>query len=253
MHIDFTGKTVFITGASKGIGRAIAETLVTCGANVGLMARGKEDLHKAVEELNVKYPGRALGLDGDVSSFDQIGAAVQQLVGHFGALHLAVNNAGVAGRPGLLHETGQENWQQVMGVNLDGVAFAMMHELAEMMKVGGGAIVNIASVEAHTILKQFPAYVASKHALIGLTKGTASDYAPYNIRVNSVSPGVISTPLTMAPGQKDVTDRLAARIPQGRIGESGEIARAVAFLLSDLSAYTTGADLVVDGGFLLRE
>lgn len=164
-----------------------------------------------------------------------------------------MNNAGIAGKPGLLHQTGPENWRRVMGINLDGVAYAMMAEIEEMMKVGGGSIVNIASVEAHTILKEFPTYTASKHALIGLTKGTAADYAEHGIRINSVSPGVIRTPLTMAEGQKEVTDRLAARIPQGRLGEPEEIARSVVFLLSDLSDYTTGADLVVDGGFLLRE
>jgi NAD(P)-dependent dehydrogenase (short-subunit alcohol dehydrogenase family) len=164
-----------------------------------------------------------------------------------------VNNAGIAGKAGLLHQTGPESWRQVIGIDLDGVAYTMMAEIEEMMKVGGGSIITIASVEADTILKEFPAYMASKHALIGLTKGTASDYAPYKIRINTVSPGVIRTPLTMAPGQKEVTARLAARIPQGRPGESEEIARSVAFLLSDLSGYTTGADLVVDGGFLLRE
>ena len=140
-----------------------------------------------------------------------------------------------------------------MGINLDGVAWAMIAEIQEMMKVGGGSIVNIASVEAHTILKQFPAYVASKHALIGLTKATAADYSALGIRINSVSPGVIRTPLTMSDGQKAVTDRLAARIPLGRLGEPEEIARATVFLLSDLSGYTTGTDLVVDGAFLLRE
>jgi NAD(P)-dependent dehydrogenase (short-subunit alcohol dehydrogenase family) len=129
----------------------------------------------------------------------------------------------------------------------------MMFEVEQMLKVGGGSIVNIASVEAHTILKQFPAYVASKHALLGLTKGAAADYTEHGIRVNSVSPGVIRTPLTMAEGQKEVTDRLALRIPAGRLGNSEEIASAVVFLLSDLSSYTTGADLVVDGAFLLRE
>jgi len=140
-----------------------------------------------------------------------------------------------------------------MGVNLDGVGFAMMAELAQMMETSGGSIVNIASVEAHTVLRHFPVCTATKHALIGLTKGTAADYAPLGIRVNSVSPGVIRTPLTMAPGQKDVTDRLEAKIPTGRLGESDEVARTVAFLLSDLSAYTTGTDVLVDGAFLLRE
>lgn len=139
-----------------------------------------------------------------------------------------------------------------MSINLDGVAFAMMREIGEMVKLGGGSIVNIASVQAHTTLKEFPAYVASKHALIGLTKATAADYAPFGIRINSVSPGIIGKP-TMAPGQKAVTHWRDARIPLGRLGEPEDVARIVAFILSDLSAYTTGADLVVDGAFLLRD
>jgi NAD(P)-dependent dehydrogenase (short-subunit alcohol dehydrogenase family) len=253
LTIDLTDKTAFITGGSKGIGRAIADLLVDCGANVGVLAHDGADLEEAVAALNAKVPGSAVAVPGDVSNFDQVRVAVRRTVDHFGRLDLAVNNAGIAGKSGLLHETGHDNWRTVMGVNLDGVGFAMMAEVEEMMKSGGGSIVNIASVEAHTILKQFPVYGASKHALIGLTKGTAADYADHGIRINSVSPGVIATPLTMAEGQKVVTDRLAAKIPLGRLGESEEIARAVAFLLSDLSAYTTGADLVVDGAFLLRE
>lgn len=253
MNIDLTGKTAFVTGGSKGIGRAIVEVLADCGANVGVMARGKEELAAAVADLNAKHPGRALALQGDVSGFDDVGKAIARTAQHFGGLQLAVNNAGVAGTPGLLHVAGPENWLHVMGINLDGVAYAMMAEITEMLKAGGGSIVNIASVEAHTILKEFPTYTASKHALIGLTKATAADYASHKIRINSVSPGVIRTPLTMAEGQKEVTDRLALRIPEGRLGEPEEVARSVAFLLSDLSGYTTGTDLVVDGGFLLRE
>ncbi len=253
MNIELTGKTAFVTGGSKGIGKAIAETLADCGAKVGVMARGKDELEAAVAVLNSKHGGRALMLQGDVASYEQVREAIRRTAQHFGGLHLAVNNAGIAGKSGLLHVSGPQNWRQIMGINLDGVAYAMMAEIEEMMKVGGGAIVNIASVEAHTFLKEFPAYTASKHALIGLTKSTAADYAQHRIRINSVSPGVIRTPLTMTAGQKEVTDRLATRIPQGRLGEPEEIARAVAFLLSDLSAYTTGADLIVDGGFLLRE
>jgi NAD(P)-dependent dehydrogenase (short-subunit alcohol dehydrogenase family) len=253
VRIDFTGKTAFVTGGSKGIGEAIAEALIAAGANVGVMARGKDELDATVARLNAQGGGRAIGIAGDVASFDEVGDAVRRTAEELGGLHLAVNNAGIAGRAGLLHETGPENWRSILGVNLDGVAFAMMAEIEEMLKAGGGSIVNIASVEAHTVLKHNPVYTASKHALLGLTKGTAADYAEHGIRINTVSPGVIRTPLTMAEGQKDVTDRLATRIPQKRLGESDEIAPTVCFLLSDLSSYTTGTDVVVDGAFLLRE
>jgi NAD(P)-dependent dehydrogenase (short-subunit alcohol dehydrogenase family) len=169
------------------------------------MARGREELDAAVAVLNSKHPGRALAVQGDVSSYEEVSAAIRRMAQQFGGLHLAVNNAGIAGKPGLIHQTGWENWRHVMGINLDGVAYGMMIEIEDMLEVGGGSIVNIASVEAHTILKEFPAYVASKHALISLTKGTAADDARHGIRVNSVSPGVIRTPLTMAEGQKEVT------------------------------------------------
>lgn len=253
MNVDLTRKVAFVTGGSKGIGKSIVQTLAGCGANVGVLARSREELDQAVAEVNASVGGRALALPGDVSSFEQVGEAIRRTAEEFGGLHLAVNNAGIAGQAGLLHETGQENWRRVMTINLDGVAYAMMAEIQQMLRVGGGSIVNIASVEAHTILKQFPAYTASKHALIGLTRATASDYADQGIRINTVSPGVITTPLTMAPGQKEVTDRLEHRIPQGRLGEPEEIAITVAFILSDLSSYTTGTDIVVDGAFLLRE
>jgi NAD(P)-dependent dehydrogenase (short-subunit alcohol dehydrogenase family) len=253
MLIDFSDKVALVTGGSKGIGKSIVETLVASGACVAVMARKQGDLDALVVRLNEQRPGSALGVVGDVSSLEQVAAAVDATEKRFGALHLAVNNAGVAGSAGLLHETGHDNWRHVMGINLDGVAWSMMAELPAMLRAGGGAIVNIASVEGHTVLPGFPAYVASKHALIGLTKATAADYAAHGIRINSVSPGVIATPLTMASGQKEVTDRLAARIPLGRIGTGKDIASTVAFLLSDLSAYTTGADFVVDGAYLLRE
>jgi NAD(P)-dependent dehydrogenase (short-subunit alcohol dehydrogenase family) len=216
MNIDLIGRTAFVTGGSKGIGKAFAETLADCGANVGVIARGKDELEVVVAALNSKHSGRALALQGDVSSYEQVSEALRRTAQHFGGLHLAVNNAGIAGKSGLLHETGQENWRRIMGINLDGVAYAMMTEIAEMMKAGGGSIVNIASVEAHTILKENPVYTASKHALIGLTKGTAADYAEHGIRINSVSPGVIRTPLTMADDKEngDGSQRASAQEPR---------------------------------------
>ncbi len=253
MVIDLSGKVAFVTGGSSGIGAAITNMLITCGARVGVMAIDGREVKAFVNSQNEAAPGTAYGITGDVADAAQVTAAVDATEHHFGGLHLAVNNAGIAGKPGLLDESGVENWRRVLGVNLDGVAYSIMAEAAAMKRAGGGAIVNIASVEAHTVLKHFPAYVASKHAVIGLTKATAFDYAEHGIRINSVSPGVIETPLTTAPGQKEVTDRLAERIPLNRIGKPEEIARTVAFLLSDLSGYTTGADFVVDGAYLLRD
>ena len=253
MQIDLSGKTAFVTGGSTGMGKGIARALVTCGANVAILALGQEAIDVALTELNGIREGAAIGINGDVADFAQVQAAARQTAEHFGGLQFGVNCAGIAGAAGLLHETGPENWRRIMSVNLDGVGYAMMAEIAEMTSAGGGAIVNIASVEAHTVLAGNPVYTASKHALLGLTKGAAADYARSGIRINSVSPGVIATPLTMAAEQKDVTERLQSKIPLGRIGQPDDIASAVVFLLSDLSAYTTGTDLVVDGAFLLRE
>lgn len=152
----------------------------------------------------------------------------------------------------MLHESEIENWHKVINVNLDGVYYAMKYELSEMLKNGGGSIVNIGSVEGHTILPEFSAYVATKHAISGLTKVAAREYADKGIRINTVCPGVIRTPLVETPGQKEVTDRLEKTIPMERLGTPREIAHAVAFLLSDLSSYTTGIDFISDGAFLLR-
>lgn len=252
MNIDLTGKVAFITGGTKGIGGAVSEVLAECGANVGIMARNAVDLQKMEDLINSREGGRALAIQGDVSNAEDLQRAIEATVVHFGELHLAVNNAGIAGSPAPLHESSLENWRQVMGINLNGIFYAMKYEIPEMLKAGGGSIVNIGSVEGHTILRNFSAYTASKHAITGLTKVAACEYADCGIRINTVCPGVIHTPLTEAPGQKEVTDRLAATIPMRRLGESREVAQTVAFLLSDLSSYTTGVDVITDGAFLLR-
>lgn len=194
--------------------------------------------------MAAKHRSTPAGLDESLST--------EQKTGHsgFSGEHTSLQQSG---KPALLHEGDADNWRHVIGVILDDVAFSMMAAIPEMLKVGGGSIVNIASAEAHTIVPRIPAYVASKHALIGLTKATAQDYATFGIRINSGSPDVIRTQLSMAPDQMDVTNQLAARIPQKRLGEPEDIAWTVVFLLSDLCAYTTGTDLVVDGAFLLRE
>jgi NAD(P)-dependent dehydrogenase (short-subunit alcohol dehydrogenase family) len=249
MKIDLSNKVAFVTGASKGIGRAIAETLAACGASVALFARESAELRAVETAINQQAGGRALAVPGDAAKAEEVAEAIRQTVAHFGGLHLAVNNAGVAGDFGPLHESTPENWRKVLGVNLDGVFYAMKYELGEMLKAGSGSIVNIGSVEGHLLLAENPAYTTTKHGIAGLTLTAAHDYADKGIRINTVSPGVIKTPLT--DGLAETTARLQKVIPMKRLGESQEIANTVAFLLSDLSSYTTGADIVVDGAYLL--
>jgi NAD(P)-dependent dehydrogenase (short-subunit alcohol dehydrogenase family) len=251
MTIDLTNKVAFVTGASKGIGRSVAETLARCGANVGIMARNLEEVQAVAAAITAAGGGRVIGLAGDVANPAEVEAAVQQTVAAFGHLDLAVNNAGILGDAALLHECTPENWRRIFATNVDGCFYSMKYEIIEMLKTGGGSIVNIASVEAHAPLRSHAAYTTSKHALIGLTTNTALDYADKGIRINSVSPGVIRTPLVEGLGNAFVS-QLEASIPVGRLGTGDEVANTVAFLLSDWSAYTTSSDFLVDGAFVVR-
>ncbi len=250
MEIYFNDKVAFIAGASMGIGAAIAKTLAECGASVGLMARREEPL-RALEQEIINRGGKAFAITGDVSKPEDVQKAILATVEKFGGLHLAVNNAGISGDFGLLHETTIENWRKVLSVNLDGIFYGMKYQIQEMLKSGGGSIVNIASVEATTILPMNPSYTTSKHAIIGLTKTAAYDYAKLGIRINTVSPGVIRTPLV--ENNKEISAAMAKVVPQGRMGEPQEIADAVAYVLSDKASYMTGTELIIDGAFLLRQ
>lgn len=249
MKIDLSNKVAFITGASSGIGRATAILLARLGANVGLFARSEKELKLLEKEINSEGLGKALALPGDVSNEDNVKDAIEQLFKEYGSLNLAVNNAGILGDQGLVHEMATENWKNVLGVNLDGMFYSAKYEIPKMLSAGGGSIVNVASVEAHNISNQYPAYMVSKHAILGLTKTMARDYAKQNIRVNSISPGVIKTPIVDAVSATDET--WGKLIPLGRLGTPEEIATTIAFLLSDLSTYTTSSDFLVDGGWLL--
>ena len=183
-----------VTGGASGFGAEVARQLVRRGDSVVLCDVDEQGGQAVAGELGATF------LHCDVSDLDQVRATTEAAEQVHGGLDLVFLNAGISTGCGIGEDFDLAKYRRAMGINLDGVAYAMTVEIEEMLKVGGGAIVNIASVEAHTILKQFPAYVASKHGLIGLTKGTASDYAARSIRINSVSPGVIRTPLTMARG-----------------------------------------------------
>jgi NAD(P)-dependent dehydrogenase (short-subunit alcohol dehydrogenase family) len=174
---------------------------------------------------------------------------VARAVDTYGALHLAVNCAGIAGDELILHEGSLADWRRVLGVNLDGVYNGLMYEIPALLAAGGGSIVNVASVQATLPLHHRPAYTTSKFGVVGLTKNAAKDYAGMNIRVNAVSPGVTDTPLTASGGA--TSELLASIIPMGRMARPEELANVIAFVLSDAASYVTGAEIVVDGGFLL--
>jgi NAD(P)-dependent dehydrogenase (short-subunit alcohol dehydrogenase family) len=250
---DLDGKVAIVTGASAGIGRAAALALAAEGAAVVAAdidaARGEQ----VAAEINDKG-GKALFVPTDVSDDAQVEAMVRQAVEAFGGLDLAFNNAGIEGTPAPTHECTPQNWQRTLAVNLTGVWSCMRHEIPRMLERGGGSIVNCSSVAGLVGFPTIPAYVASKHGIIGLTRTAALEYAEAGIRVNAVCPGVIDTEMVerFTGGQEAAEAAMIAMEPVGRMGRPEEIADAVAWLCSDRSSFTTGQALAVDGGFVAR-
>jgi NAD(P)-dependent dehydrogenase (short-subunit alcohol dehydrogenase family) len=244
---EFSGKVAFVTGASSGIGAATAILLAQRGAAVAVLGRRKDKLDDVVASIR-ESGGSALAIPGDVGVPSDVERAVDAAVAEFGALHYGVNNAGMSGYFEGVADLSIEKWAQVLSVNLCGLFYSMKYQIPPMLTVGGGAIVNVSSVFAD---RGGPSaeYSGAKHAVRGLTRTTAIDYASRGIRVNELQPGVIDTEMTQAnpEGTRAVADR---GIPLKRVGTAREVAAAIAFLLSDDASYITGAHLAVDGGFL---
>ncbi|MBN8903756.1 MAG: short chain dehydrogenase [Rhodospirillales bacterium 69-11] len=246
------GKAALVTGGGNGIGRAAALALAREGARVAVADYEAEAAEATVAAINAAG-GQARSLSGDVTDEAAVQAMVQATVAAFGRLDCAFNNAGIAphqvnssGQP--THEWSQESFERLIAVNLTGVWLCMKHELAQMKAQGAGAIVNTASIAGMIGLQNACAYVASKHAVIGLTKTAALEYARAKIRVNAVCPGFIRTRMT----EKAFETRgvlLRALTPQGRAGEPEEIAEMVVFLCSDRASFITGSAYQVDGGW----
>jgi len=250
MQISFAGKVALVTGAGSGIGEAIALALAGAGAAVAVqdIDRAKAD---AVTAAIAAAGGRALALAGDVSQAAEVEAMVAETVGWGGGLHLMVNNAGIGGPSAPTGEYPLDGWAQVIGVNLNGVFYGLRFGIPAMLASGGGAIVNMASILGTVGFAGAPAYVAAKHAVVGLTKNAAMEYATQGIRVNAVGPAFIDTPL-LAGFDEAARNWLISLHPQGRMGKSEEVAALTLFLLSDQAGFINGSYHLVDGGYTAK-
>jgi len=244
---QFENKVALVTGAGSGMGRSTAVLLAKRGAAVTIVGRRENKLHDVAAEI-IANGGRVLAVPGDVSKPADVENAVKRTVDEFGALHYAVNNAGISGVFTPLHEESIEDWRRVIETDLSSVFYGLKYEIPAILAAGGGAVVNVSSVFADRG-HQPREYAASKHGIRGITRSAAIEYGPQGIRVNELQPGVIDTEMTQAnpEGTQEVAN---TGIPQRRVGTGEEIATAVAFLLSDDASYVNGAHLAVDGGFL---
>ncbi|PRY92530.1 SDR family NAD(P)-dependent oxidoreductase [Donghicola tyrosinivorans] len=245
MQITFEGKTAVVTGAASGIGAAIAAELAASGATV-IVA----DLDQSKADAAAKACGNgAIGAAVNVADESSVAALMALAVQKTGCLDYLVNNAGIGGALAPTGEYPTDSWRQVIDVNLSGVFYGMRYAIPEMKKTGGGAIVNIASILGSVGFAQSPAYVAAKHGVVGMTKSTALEHAADNIRVNSVGPGFIHTPLVDDALDKDAQAYLESIHALKRMGTPEEVASLVVYLLSDKASFITGSYHLVDGGY----
>jgi NAD(P)-dependent dehydrogenase (short-subunit alcohol dehydrogenase family) len=246
----FSGKVALVTGGTSGIGQATAIEFARAGAKVVVTGRREKEGAHVVAEIK-QIGGDAGFFRADVSKDADVKAMVDSTVDKFGRLDIAFNNAGVEWK-GPLNQATEAEYRRVFDINVWGVLNSMRHEIPVMLKNGGGAIVNTSSVAGHVGLGQVSIYTASKHAVEGLTKSVALEFAKQNIRINAVAPGAIATEMWDRFAGDELRDQVTAIIPVGRIGVSEEIAAAVLYLCSDNAKFTTGASLVVDGGLIAQ-
>lgn len=250
---DFRNTVALITGASTGIGRATALAFGKSGAQVVLADVNMDALGKTAFEIK-EAGGKAEFFKCDVSKDADVKVLVAKTVSLFGRLDMAFNNAGVEGQQALTPDCTEENWDRVFNTNLKGVWLCMKYQIPQMLKQGGGSIVNCSSIAGVIGFPGIPAYTASKHGVLGLTKTAALEYAKNNIRVNAVCPGVIQTPMIdrFTHGEAQIRKQLVDGEPIGRVGQPDEIASAVLWLSSPDAAFTTGHSMVIDGGWVAQ-
>ena len=256
MHADLAGKTIIVTGASGGIGRGVALHLGESGCNVVVadITDGGDETAQMINDAGAK----AIFVRTNVTDEAQVDAMVEAAVSTYGGLDGAFNNAGIEGEVFNTATCTTENWNNVININLNGVFFCMRAEARYMLENGGGSIINTSSIAGLTGGPDMPAYIASKHGVIGITKAGAIDFAQQGIRVNALCPGSVMTPMVQRliddlpeDMDKSVRDLLIGiePTPMKRLGEPREMATVVAWLLSDDSSFVTGAEIKADGGW----
>ncbi|MFH8759257.1 SDR family NAD(P)-dependent oxidoreductase [Streptomyces atroolivaceus] len=246
----FTGKTVLVSGAGSGLGRAIALAFAAEGASVVAAGRTAASLDETVGLIEADG-GTAVAVTADVTDSFLLQDLVRESVSRFGGLDIAVNNAGIFRGAVPVGEVSEEDWDAVLRTNVTGVWLAMKHEIAHMKENGGGVIVNMSSnLGAHLRIPNTAAYITSKAAVSALTRSAALDHIHQGIRINAVSPGASAAPMSLRPGETEAgrAKRMKSENPLGRVAKAEEVAAAVLYLASPAAGSVVGTDLVVDSG-----
>lgn len=244
---EFSNKVAIVTGAATGLGEAIARRLFASGATLIVVGHDRPGLDALLGEIDPEGK-RSRAMEADVRDGEAFSSAVGMAEKDFGGLHLAVNNAGTPGPQAGIEDLLLEDWNEVIGVNVTGMFLCMKAELAAMRRAGGGAILNLSSANGVVGLGGLSAYTASKHAVVGLTRSAALEYADKGVRINCIGPGYVATPRMMEMPD-EALDGLAQLHPMGRLARREEVAELAAFLLSDKASFCTGGFYPVDGGY----
>jgi NAD(P)-dependent dehydrogenase (short-subunit alcohol dehydrogenase family) len=246
-------KVAIVTGGSSGIGRATAVALAKQGVKVTVAARRAKEGEETVHLIK-EAGSEGIFVNTDVANEDDVKSLVEKTVKMYGRLDYAFNNAAIPEITTSLIEQTSNVFDQIMNVNVKGVWLCMKYEIPEMFRTGGGAIVNTSSGAGVIGIPQQSIYSASKHAVLGLTKSAAIEYAKSGIRINAIAPGLVETEMVdrVAEGNKQIIESLKSRTPIGRMGDPQEIANAVVWLLSDKASFVLGHTLLVDGGIVSR-
>ena len=243
-------KTVIITGAASGIGKATAQLFANKGAYVVISDVNKLEGEKLVEEIS-NAGGKAAFFKTDVSVAAEMEALVNFAVKTYGKLDVAINNAGIGGEQNSIADMSLAGWEKIISVNLNSLFYGMKYQIGAMLKSGGGSIVNISSILGAVGFAGSAGYSAAKHGVIGLTQTAALEYSAQNIRANAVGPGFIDTPLLNALDVQ-MKSQLVALHPIGRLGKSEEVAELILWLASDKSSFVSGSYYPIDGGYLAK-